>query len=329
MMIWQQLGRRASPLMWGSAAAISLILLSIVLSQVDWHLFTEILQQTLAVFVITSVVLFLLEGVFTSLRFYVLTPNDPRLSSCFQLTAWYVVLLILLPLRLGEVAVIFLMKKHLNQNTSPAIMNVLVQRLFDVMTLCVIFLICILMFSSIFESKEITVIAAACLLALALILTILDKILAFLISPLLERKNSQNSILTKLLRALLQARIWYRHRLTLSKTLIALLLSLGKWLCNILGFVFLLEALQLPVDFTNSVVIAAAYNFLAIIPLQTIGGIGLSEMGLSGLLIFSGLSLSLAASSAILVRVVIIIIPFLFWALVMLASLPRKAKAHE
>ncbi len=329
MRIWQELGRRASPLMWVSAAAISLILLSLVLSQVDWLLFFEILQQTLIVFVVISVILFLLEGVFTSLRFYVLTPNSPALSSCFQLTAWYVVLLILLPLRLGEVAVIFLMKKHLNQSASPAIMNVLVQRLFDVMTLCVVFLICILMFSSIIESEQITGIAVVCLIALACVLSILDRILAILIGPLLRRRNPQSDTVRKLLRALLQARIWYRHRLTLSKSLIAFFLSLGKWLCNILAFVFLLQALQLPVDFNNSVVIAAAYNFLAIIPLQTIGGIGLSEMGLSGLLIFSGLSLTLAASATILVRVIIILIPFLFWALVMLALSVNKAEKHD
>ena len=102
-------------------------MLAVVLSQVDWALFVEILLGALPGFVFLSLILFLMEGVFTSLRFYLLTPGDRHVTACFSLTAWYVVLLVLLPLRLGEVAVVLLMKKYLDQDASPALMNVFVQ----------------------------------------------------------------------------------------------------------------------------------------------------------------------------------------------------------
>ena len=326
---WQVVSQRASPLMWTSAGAVSLVLLIMVLSQVDWSLFIEILLGTLPAFVVLSIALFLLEGVFTSLRFYLLTPGDRGLAACFSLTAWYVVLLILLPLRLGEVVVVLLLKKYLDQDASPALMNVLVQRLFDLVTLCVVFLACMLFFSSIFESTQLKLLALLCLLGLSWVLTRLDKIIALPAWFLSRHGVPKAGKLRVLLRTLLQARTWYRHRLTLPRSSVALVLSLGKWLCNLLAFVFLLQALQLPVDFSSSLVIAAAYNFLTIVPVQTIGGIGLSEVGLSGLLVFSGLPLVLAASATILVRVVVIMIPFLFWVLVMSVTRFSQAQVYE
>ena len=315
--------------MWASAGAVSLVLLAVVLSQVDWALFVEILLGALPGFVFLSLILFLMEGVFTSLRFYLLTPGDRHVTACFSLTAWYVVLLVLLPLRLGEVAVVLLMKKYLDQDASPALMNVLVQRLFDLVTLCVVFLACMLFFSSVFESAQLKLLALLCLLLLSWLLTRLDKIIVLPALLLIHSGVPRSSKRRAILRILVQARTWYRHRLTLPRSSMALLLSLGKWLCNLLAFVFLLQALQLPVDFTASLVIAAAYNFLTIVPVQTIGGIGLSEVGLSGLLVFAGLPLAMAASASILVRVVVIFIPFLFWGLVMAIQGSSKNLAHD
>jgi hypothetical protein len=318
MQIWNDISQRTSPIIWASATVISLILLSLVISQVDWDLTIEILLKSSPVFLLFSMIFFLAEGVFTTLRFYLLTPNKPMISSCFKVTAWYVVFLVLLPARLGEVIVILLLKQHLNQNTSPALMNVLVQRLFDVIILSSIFLITALTLTPFSDSSYLNIIAIVIITLVSMILFWLDNFL-MISAKLIIRKHTRpkNKWLRHALRMILQARIWHRHRLTTSKSIQTILLTVFKWVCNLGGFALLMKALQLPLAISNSVVLGAAYNFLAIIPLQTIGGFGISEAGLTSLLLLSGMSLTLAASATIIVRLIIITVPLLFWCIVM------------
>lgn len=234
------------------------------------------------------------------------------------MTAWYVVFLILLPARLGEVAAVLLLKQYLNQNTSPALMNILVQRLFDVIILGSIFLITVIALSPITVSHQYNFIAIIIVTVVFIMLIWFDRLLAIPIKFIIYKKTRlENKWLRHITRMLLQARIWHRHRLTTLKSINTILLTIGKWTCNLGGFVFLLKALQLPLTTSNSVIIGAAYNFLAIIPVQTIGGFGISEAGLTGLLLLSGISLTLAASATILVRLFIIVMPFAFWCIVM------------
>ena len=63
--------------------------------------------------------------------------------------------------------------------------------------------------------------------------------------------------------------------------------------------------------------LAAAFNFLAVVPLQSVGGIGVSEVGLAGLLMVFGASVEYAASMTIVVRVILLSTPVLYWVLVM------------
>ena len=318
MQIWHDISQRASPFIWFSATAISLVLLAAVISQVDWHLAGEIALKASPVFLAFSFFIFLAEGVFTTLRIYLLTPNHPGLTACFKVTAWYVVFLILLPARLGEVAAILLLKQHLNQNTSPALMNILVQRLFDIIILGSIFLITVAALSPIADSHQYNIIAITVVTVVSIMLIWFDRLLAIPVKLIIYKKaRLKNKWLRHITRMLLQARTWHRHRLTPSKSIYTILLTIGKWGCNLGGFVFLLKALQLPLTISNSVMLGAAYNFLSIIPIQTIGGFGISEAGLTSLLLLSGLSLTLAASATILVRLVIIIMPFAFWCIVM------------
>ncbi len=318
MQIWQDISQRTSPFIWISATVISLILLAMVFSQVDWTLATEIILKTSPVFLLSCLVLFLAEGVFTTLRFYLLTPNQTSMSSCFKVTAWYVVFLILLPIRLGEIAVILLLKKYLNQNTSPALMNILVQRLFDIIILSSIFLITAITMTPFSDSNHLNIIATTIIAIVSIMLIWFDRLLAIPIKLILLKNGYiESKWLHQVLRMLLQARIWHRHRLTPIKSIQTIILTFLKWACNLGGFVFLMKALQLPLVTSNSVILGAAYNFLAIIPVQTIGGFGISEVGLTSLLLLAGMSLTLAASATIVVRFVIIIVPFIFWGIVL------------
>ncbi len=327
MKIWHDISQRTSPFIWISATVISLILLSLVISQVDWDLAVDILLTSSPLFLLCSIILFLTEGVFTTLRFYLLTPNKPRMSSCYKVTAWYVIFLILLPARLGEIIVVLLLKQYLNQNTSPALMNVLVQRLFDVIILSSIFLVTALTLTSFSDSHYLNIVAIIVILLVSIVLFWLDYFLTIL-AKIIIGKHTRPKIkwLRHILRMILQARIWHRHRLTTLISIQTIVITFCKWSCNLGGFVMLMKALHLPLAISNSVVLGAAYNFLAIIPLQTIGGFGISEAGLTSLLVLTGMSLTLAASATIIVRLIIILVPFLFWFIVMLFNITNSKR---
>jgi len=326
MLIWQDIRQRTNPFIWISATVVSLILLALVFSQVDWDLTAKIILEASPIFLTCYFLLFIAEGIFTTLRFYLLTPNQPKLSACFKVNAWYVVFLIMLPARLGEVIVILLLKQYLNQNASPALMNILIQRLFDVIILSSIFLITALSLAPFTNSNYLNIIAIIIIILVSIMLFWIEYLLAiparFIINKYARPKNKW---LRHFLRMLLQARIWRRHRLTTLKSVQTIFLTICKWTCNLGGFVFLMKAIQLPLALSSSIVTGAAYNFLSIIPIQTIGGFGVSEAGLTSLLLLSGMSLTLAASAAIIVRFAIIVAPFLFWSIVMFSiSIMKK-----
>ena len=104
------------------------------------------------------------------------------------------------------------------------------------------------------------------------------------------------------------------------------LLTLGKWICILGGFVLLARGLMLGLDVAEGVTAAAAYNFLAVLPLQTVGGFGLGEAGLTGVLVVFGLPLGLAAGASVVMRLTLIAVPVAFWVVVMST---RSLRGHR
>ncbi len=129
----------------------------------------------------------------------------------------------------------------------------------------------------------------------------------------------------KVKRLILQARIYSRHGLSRADIPMALFFTLLKWISNLSALVFLFMAIHLGLGLFENITVAAAYNFLAIIPLQTVGGIGVGEAGLALLLVSMGLSNSIAAGASLMIRFVILIFPFIFWVMIM-GSIKAKGK---
>ena len=75
--------------------------------QTDWKTIIDIWEGITWMLVFVGLILLLMEGVCTSYRMYLYIPGKTKLTSCFRVTAWHVLMLVLLPARLGEVAAIF------------------------------------------------------------------------------------------------------------------------------------------------------------------------------------------------------------------------------
>jgi uncharacterized protein (TIRG00374 family) len=121
-------------------------------------------------------------------------------------------------------------------------------------------------------------------------------------------------------RTLLQARRAADRLLTGDRLLALAGLSLVKWGCNLTGIVLVMLAFADDLTVLQAASVAIVYNLAAVIPLQTIGGIGMGEVSLAAGLAWYGYGVSAAAAVALLLRLVLIAAPVLFWGLVVGAA---------
>ena len=325
-----QHSRHRTATSWAVGGFFSAILLGLVLYQVDWRQAGEMVRELSWRLVLAGVLLYLVEGVVTALRIRLFSPGRPSTLDCLKANAWYVVSLVLLPARLGEVAAVIIFQRYLGMRSGMAVMSIVMQRMLDVAVLSGLFLVASVFVAPVVPAGALYGVAAAVIAAVITGVSLAGRLLGVLAGSLLRRYGRPSQgMRRRLVRLLLQARLWHRRYFDSRMIAGGLGLTLIKWGAHLTGFFLLLAALRLPFGLQEGVLIGAAYNFLAIIPIQTIGGFGVAEAGLAGLLILSGLSLPIAAGVSVLVRVVLIAAPFLFWLLVMAVSLVGKSAQNR
>lgn len=303
--------------MWASGLFFSVVLLAFIFYNADQTLLKKIFNSVSWTVFLASILLLLSEGLFTALRFKLFTPGNPPLTSCLRISALFIVSLIILPARLGEIAVIFLIKNHLNQTTGASIMNVLTQRFIDLIFLGAMLLLFVIANQTLTQNILFYVLVFLIIFLLIISIYKLDVYLTCFSRFFLNNKRILKfSFSRKILRMLLQARIWFRFHLSNKTIFKAIIVSFFKWISNIGGLTLLFYSIKTPLSEAQLLLTSTAYNLLAIVPIQSIGGFGISEAGLTGILVFFGLPIDLSASISILCRLVLISTPFLFFIIV-------------
>lgn len=298
------------PLLWGVSLVISLGLLALVVMQVDVRQAASMFNNISWIFLAVAFVFLIMEGIATALRLWLFAAKKPCLSEALKANAWYVLLLVVLPARLGEVAAVVVLERYLGQKYGAAAMSIIMQRLYDLIVLGAIFLIALLGLGDFVDKTFMSMVSLG---LIAVVLFVLVRLEFFLtIAAVLFKKAPR-----KIRRLILQARLYSRHGFKSRDIPLALIFTFIKWVSNLAALVFLFMSLHLGLGIFENVTVAAAYNFLAIIPLQTIGGIGIGEAGLALLFTGTGLDVSTAASASLMIRFVILVFPFIFWIMVM------------
>ena len=315
--------------LWLVAIVTSAVLLGLVLAAADWDVGIRIALGADGRLLVAGLLLLIAEGGFTAWRIRYLTPGLPRWRSCLRVTADYVVLLVALPARLGEVAAVLRFHRLLRLRVGAAAASIVVQRLYDLVVLCAVFTLGLAAIGTFGASPWMLAAALIVAAVLGAALWRFEPVLRSLSAAVwrLGRDRGRARI-RPVLRTLLQARRWHAHVLGARPAIGVVAITLGKWGANLAGIVLLLHALHLPLTLGESVWLGAAYNFLAAIPLQTIGGLGIAESGLTGLLLLLGEPLEVAASASIVLRLAMLTVPLVFWAgVVGLSSLIPRATA--
>ncbi len=306
------LGRiNGNRVVWVTSLAVSSLLLIVVFWYVEpselWARLTQLDARLLTV----AVILVLGEGVFTALRIRLFTGMKVDVIAALQSNAWYSLMLIILPARLGEVAAVVIFRKFLKQHVGAAVASIVSQRIYDLVVLSMLAVIALFWISDVIPQTHLIVIAGSVFTAGVFVLWKLAFILT-LVTLLLQRVLPRARGVRRIA---LQARIWVRHTFPDKYVPAAIGWTLMKWVCNLGAIAFLLLATGIDLVFLEGVIVAVCYNFLAIIPLQTVGGFGVGEAGLMMLLGAFAVPVATAASVSIVVRAVLIASTVLFWAL--------------
>ena len=313
-------------MVWVTSSLASLVLLGFVVAQVQWVSARETLANISYAWLTIGIGLLLIEGLVSAARFQLLTPTHVTYGRCVHAVAWYVLVLIGLPARLGEIAGIAIIVKYMNQRPGIATASLFFQRLFDM-----ILLLSLLLTGLIFISPAHALVQkiASVLVLMGFIATIVyfEQIVSLLVSPLLSRRHEKWP--RRILRLGLQARIFRRHHLNRRKSNSLGALTLLKWVINLLAIACIVLAVVPQLSATSAFGIGVVYNLSAVVPIQTVGGFGVSEAVLLGSFSWLGYSLAASAPIAIAIRVAMLSAPLAFWAVVVAALALRERPAED
>jgi uncharacterized membrane protein YbhN (UPF0104 family) len=307
--------------LWVTSVISSLLLLALIVAQVDWTAAGKLAKTINYFWAAAGIALQMLEGTITALRFRLLSRTQANFRDCLRASAWYVMFLIALPVRLGEVAGIALIVRYLGERTGAAAASLLFQRLFDLIFLVAALVVfCVSAFVQM--SLLVVVTLVFVVLGLVAIVVFLEHLLAFAVRPLLVRRKQKWP--RRILRIVLQVRMVRRHHMDRMRTIKLAALTLLKWIATLGAVVVVVIAAVPNLSPTTAFGIGIVYNLSALIPIQTVGGFGISEAALLGSFGWLGYPLGIGASIAIAIRIVLLAGPLLFW-LIVIVVLDRRA----
>lgn len=301
--------------LWILAVGSSAVLLALVVAQVDVRAARQLVRATDYAWVAAGIAVLLLEGLVTALRFRLLARGSVRLRDALRATAWYVLMLIGLPARLGEIAGIGVIARYLHQPVGVAAASLLFQRVFDMLMLIV--LLAIVAVLAVAGEQMFVVLAVSGVLALvfAAVVAFIEPVLTVAAAQLRQRRHEKWP--RHVLRVLLQARMYSRHHISGERLVKLGALTACKWTANLLGIALVVVAVVPAMTAATALGLGIVYNLSAVIPLQTVGGFGISEVVLLGSFRLLGYELGVGAPIAIAIRMALISAPVLFWILVL------------
>ncbi len=204
--------KMGSARLWLVASSFSLLLLALVVSQLDIPRFVAMLARIRIEFLLLAMGLLLGEGVMTAQRIRLFCSGQPKMTDALLANAWYSVLNVLLPARLGEFAAVVVLEKLLAQKRGAAVMSIISQRLFDIVVLGSLFMAALFIAIQILPPLLSALVSLGVVSCALLCVLYQEQVLSVLASFLMhkgvpERRTRRRS----LLRIVLQARVWRRH----------------------------------------------------------------------------------------------------------------------
>ncbi len=306
--------RRGGPLTWAIAGAVSLGLLGLVVAQLDESALTTAADGISWALVGAGVALFVVEGLLGTLRMHLIAGRRGGFPTAMRVTAWHGIWLVALPMRLGEVAWVVAMRRAYGWNVATAVACATVQRLLDLAAVAVFLLLTMPAAFGLHQGWPpvfFALAAALCLLAFVGAATL--HIWLRLFAKLVIGAGRPRGRRRRVLMAVSQARHWLenvRNHRIMRRCIVPTALV---WTAVIAAYWAVGQAVGLDLTLAEFGFAAAGGNLVATLPVQSIGGFGLLEAGLTGIAAWFGAPAGTAALAALGVRLASIAGAGLFW----------------
>ncbi len=314
----------ARPWTWALAATVSLALFGVVATRLDAASLAAAAASFSWPLVAAGSALLVAAHLFGALRTHLIAERGP-FTTAIRVTAWHAVWLIALPMRLGEVAWVVAMRKAYGWNPATAVVCALVQRLLDLAVIAAFLLLATPAVLGLGRDGAPLIAAAAataCGLALAGAVTL--RVWLRLIARLVIATGRPRGWRLRVLHHLRQGRRWLEsvhHRRIMRLCLMPTALS---WLAVFGGHWLLCQAIGLQVAVAELLFAAAGSNLITALPVQSIGGFGLMEVGFTGILAWFGSPADTAAVAALTIRFATWVGTGLFWLIGLLSVRVRR-----
>lgn len=306
----------AKPWTWALAAGISLALFGVVATRLDAASLAAVAASFSWPLAAAGTALVMVAILADAVRMHLIAERG-ALTTAIRVTAWHGVWLTVLPMRLGDVVWIVAMRYAYGWNPATAVVCALVQRLLD---LAVVAAFLLLAMPTVLGQDGAPLIAAVAVAASGAAFAGMMT-LGFwlrLIARLVIAAGRPRGWRLRVLRHLLQGRRWLgnaQHRRILRLCLVPTALT---WTAIFGAYWLLCLAVGLQVTALQALFAGAGSVVITALPVQSIGGIGLMEVGLTGIFAWFGVPAATAAAAALAIRFVHWAAYGLFWLLSLL-----------
>ena len=133
------------------ATIITLVLIAILISQIEVADVADSLTGIEPVYLVAGFGLYILSYFFRALRFHILLNREVGIKDLFNIVCIHNMVNNLLPARTGELSYVYLLKNRHNKTAGAGAATLITARLFDMVTILMLFFISTLFVSTIFD----------------------------------------------------------------------------------------------------------------------------------------------------------------------------------
>ena len=305
----------AKPWMWALAAGISLAMFGVVATRLDAASLATVAASFSWPLAAAGTALIMAAIVADAVRMHLIAERG-AFTTAIRVTAWHAIWVLVLPMRLGEVVWMAVMRNTYGWNAATAVVCGLVQRLLDLAVVAAFLLLAMPAVLGL-DRGEAPVIAAAavaaCGAATAGVMTL--RFWLRMIARLVIAAGRPRGWRLRVVRHMRHGRRWLdsvHHRRIL---LLCLLPTALTWTSVFGAYWLLCQAVGLQLAAQEALFAGAGSVVLTALPLQSIGGFGLLEAGLTGIFAWFGAPAATAAAAALTIRFAMWTAAGLFWLL--------------
>lgn len=301
-----------------SAIIVTVILLTILFTQINLSDVINTLLKINPVYLLVGFLLYTASYFFRALRFYILLNHDVCMRDLFQIVCLHNMMNYVLPARTGELSYVYLLKKTNGRATGEGIATLVVARIFDFIIIVILFLISVFLVNNVPSYVvDLILIIASFMLVLVILLGLMLyygqkslNLLNYIMGVFhITQSNFGEYIFNKC-----KETVDCLENLRSSKKIYLklFLCSLGIWLMLYSMNYSLIVAMGISIGFITVIFASTFAVFTTVLPIQGVGGFGTLEAGWTIGFVAAGLSTDIAISSGFSYHIVILLYAFVF-----------------